>query len=123
MISKVSFAPPNSIVLISDPEFEFTDVPELLGNELISATDSCIAVGCRSEADGATQFTFGWSADVDPGSEPAFIGSVKTPSRHVALQTILWQSLLAQVVPFEYTRIRIWLDDPTEPDNIVVGLE
>lgn len=42
---------PNSLILVGDPAGE---VPESMGEALVSATSSCVAVGTLSESDGST---------------------------------------------------------------------
>jgi hypothetical protein len=116
----MAVSPPNSLVLISDPEVDA--IPESFGRQLIVATASCIAVGCKSETDGQTELTLGPSANVDPGTDPAFIGMIETPTQRVAVQTVLLESRLMGAVSGHLTKVRVWVNDATEPDRIIIGV-
>ncbi|MGH7649894.1 MAG: hypothetical protein ACREND_17415 [Gemmatimonadaceae bacterium] len=85
------------------------------------ATASCITVGCLSDADGPTHFTLGPIADVDPGREPVFVGTLQTPTRRRAVQTVPGEPILEEAVPGRLTNVRLWVNDLSEPDHIIVG--
>jgi hypothetical protein len=120
MISSATVAPPYSIVLISD--LQLGEIPESPGGGLILAAASCITVGCLSDADGPTHFTLGSVSDVDPGREPAFVGMLQTPTRRLALQTVLGEPILEVAVTARLTKVRVWVNDVLEPDDIIVGI-
>jgi len=120
MATSVKIAPPNSVVLVADPSDG--EIPDTMGGSLIAATNSCVAVGCRSEADGETEFTLGRTDEVDPGSRPAFEGNLKTPNRKIAVRSVLSKTILEAPVPQQHTTIRVWVNDPKEPDNVIVGI-
>lgn len=121
MANTKCIAPPHSIVLVS--ELGRGEVPRSLGHSLVAATSSCIAVGCRSEVDGPTEFTLGSIKEVGIVSPPAFSGVLQTPHRVVVVQTIFNEPILEMLVPSEQTGVSIWLNDPSEPDKIIVGLD
>ncbi len=120
MATSAKVAPPNSVVLVTDPSNG--EIPRTLGGSLIAATSSCVAIGCRSEVDGETEFTLGTTREVDPGNRPAFEGELKTPSRKIAVRSVLGQTILEAPVQQEQTTIRVWLNDPKEPDRVIVGI-
>jgi hypothetical protein len=93
-----------------------------MGRSLIAATSSCIAVGCRSESDGETEFILGTTGDIDPGLHPAFEGMLKTPNRKVAVRSVLGKTILEATVSELQTKIRVWVNDPKEPDRIIIGI-
>ena len=113
-------APPNSLVLVSDPGGG--DIPGSMNQSLIAATDSCIAIGCRAEDDGETEIDLGLSNCVNTGDEPAFEGTLKTPNRKIAVRDVLGVVLLEMAVPAAETIVRIWVNDSKEPDKIIVGI-
>jgi hypothetical protein len=90
--------------------------------KVITANESCITLRCFMELDGPTELAMGAPEDVAFGGAPAFDGIMDTPNRVVVISTILWNSVLAAAVPDTKTRIRIWINHPTEPDRIGVGL-
>jgi len=119
MTASARAAPPNSLVLIGDTSDWV--LPESMGQSLISATDSCVAVGCRAADDGETEFVLGSAREVDPGEPPAFEAVLRTPSRRIAVCSVLGESILDAGVDGQRTRVRVWLNDPVEPDRIIVG--
>jgi hypothetical protein len=98
-------------------------LPETMRESLIVATTSCVAVGCLSEQDGETEFTLGASHEVDPRTHPAFQGVLSTPSRKIRVVSVLGQPILETAVMRDSTTVRIWVNDPTEPDKIIIGVE
>ena len=90
--------------------------------KVIIANASCITIRCLMELDGPTELAMGAPEDVAFGGAPAFDGILETPNRVVVISTILWDRVLEAAVPDTMTRIRIWINHPTEPDRIGVGL-
>ena len=119
MIS-IKLAPPNSLVLVKDPGK--AEIPDSMSGLLVAATSSCIAVGCRSEADGETDFTLGLVTEVNPGYSPAFNGKLKTPNQKIVLETVLGQTILEHPVLGRETPVKVWVNDPNEPDIVIVGI-
>jgi hypothetical protein len=120
MAKSTKVAPPNSLILIED--LGGGEVPASMGGSLVVSTDSCIAVGCRSDVDGDTQFTLGETHDVDPGGHPIFRGLLKTPNRRVALVSVIGQVILEAAVLQQQTIVRVWVNHPSEPDHVIVGI-
>lgn len=121
MATSARIAPPNSLVLVADPSGG--EIPETMAGSLIASTSSCIAVGCRSDVDGETEFTLGSTREVDPGNRPAFEGKLNTPNRKIAVRSVLGQTILEATVPQQQTTVRVWVNDPKEPDKVIVGIE
>jgi hypothetical protein len=90
---------------------------------LIATRDSCIAIGCRSDAEGDTEFTLGRLRDVDPGADPILHGRLKTPTYRIALRSVLGRTILEAPVQHRITTIRVWVNDSEEPDSVIVGIE
>lgn len=120
MTISTRLAPPNSLVLIEDTCGG--EIPDSMNQSLIAATDSCIAVGCRAEDDGETEIVLGDCNKVDTGEQPVFDGLLRTPSRNLVVRTVLGVTLLEIPVSETQTRLRIWANDPTEPDRIAIGI-
>lgn len=113
----VSVSPPNSVVLVMDPDAG--DVPQTMGGRLIAATSSSIAVGCLSEHDGQTSLHLG-SDGVTPDHTLAFEGTLATPNRLLAICSVSRQPYVSIDVPAAQTGVQIWLNDDSEPDDIRV---
>lgn len=113
-------APPNSMLLISDPNRGVG--PGYIENELILSTPSRITCGCMMSDDGDTEVTLGPAAEVDPGALPIFDAKLETPSHRVDVWTVENRTILSAIVPGAETRVRIWVNHPTEPDVVIIGL-
>ena len=94
-----------------------------MGGSAIASTGSCIAVGCRSEADGETEIILCRQSDVDAGRPAAYSGILTTPSRQLAVNTALGTTILVLPVAGETTRVHVWLSHPAEPDVILIAAE
>jgi hypothetical protein len=116
------FAPPYSVVLVTDPSNGEIPHSSSMREALIASTQSCIAVGCMAEVNGETEFTLGLSQDVDPGMPPAFEGVLKTPSRRIVVRSVLGQVILDAAVSGQKTKVRVWVNDRKEPDRVVIGI-
>ena len=72
--------------------------------------------------DGETEVTLSPAEDLNFGNPPAFDADLETPNRVVTVWTVERETVLETTVPSTQTRLRIWVNHPTEPDNIVIGL-
>jgi len=123
MITTVSLAPRNSVVLIMGAEG--ARIPDSMGGKLVVATTSCIAVGTRNEADGKTSITLtdetqaGYHSD-DRRFQKVFSGVLETPERQLAVRTVLLQTVARLEVSKDLTRIVIFTNDESEPDKICI---
>lgn len=90
-----------------------------MSQSLVAATGTCIAVGCRSEADGETEIIIDERDGPDVG-ELVFDGVLRTGSRKLVVSTVLGAVLLEAQVPDTDTRLTIWANDRTEPDRILI---
>jgi hypothetical protein len=114
----ISISPPNSLILIMD--FKSGRVPEALGNNLVAATDSCIAIGCRSEYDGPTDVYLAQPHECTPSGALVFEGDILTPSRSMSVCTVMNKEVLSDETAGENTHVRVFANDPIEPDRIFV---
>ena len=73
-------------------------------------------------ADGETLVLLGRATELDPGEPPAFHGMLATPNRAVVVTNVERDAVLETAVPETRTRVRIWVDEPIEPEKVVVGL-
>jgi hypothetical protein len=114
-------AVPNALILISDLDGGVP--PDVMRGSLIASTPSCIAVGCMSDSNGKTEVTLGATQEVGPRDDPAFVGELNTPNRTIAVWTVLRETILQAPVPHPSTRVRIWVNHPSEPDKVIIGLD
>ncbi|GLK55184.1 hypothetical protein JOD31_000106 [Methylopila capsulata] len=119
MKKHISIAPPYSLLFISDPNLG--EEPEQNGAHLLW-TDTVISITCHDEYDGETSITLGDDADVAPERPAVADRYILTPSGEVVVTTVELAVVLRATVPSTRTRVRIWENHPTEPDDIVIGL-
>lgn len=111
--------PENSIVFISDG-YGGKSPPHMYG-ALVSFNETCISVGCYPSDDGATEFSLGKAAELKAEGEVVFDGTIETPTRSLMISTVSGEILLSQAVLETRTRVRIWVNHPKWPDQIMIG--
>jgi hypothetical protein len=121
MAKSAKLAPPYSQVLLMDEAFG-EQIPTLTGGKNIASTAYCVTIDCQAFMDGETHFTLGLKSEVNPGSEPAFEGLVETPNRKIAIATVERKVVLEVGVEESKTIVWIWVNRPSEPDDVVVGI-
>lgn len=122
MLQSVTIAPPYSVVLITGRD-DGGDIPPSMGRSVIAATESCIAVGCLSDADGPTEFVLGPTREIAAaGEEPVFEGRLQTPDSAVVVRSIEGEIILETQVSTKNTLVRIWVNDVLEPSRILIGV-
>jgi hypothetical protein len=117
----ISISPPNSLILVMD--FAAGSVPKAMGNWLVSATESCVAVGCLSEHDGPTEIHLGQAHEVTPAEALVFEGEIFTPNKKLSICSATNEELLSTEVTGNKTHVTIFANDPMEPDRIFVLFE
>jgi hypothetical protein len=119
MSSIAKVAVPHAVLLISD--VAGGEPPAKMRGGLIASTRSCVAVGCLSDANGATEVTLGRADEVQSREKPVFDDEVETPNRVLAVWTVARQKIFQTSVVGPSTRIRIWVNDASEPDKVDIG--
>lgn len=119
MIKHKLISPPHSIVVLSEPGWG--EIPSMADGLPIFATNTCIAIGCRSEFDGPTKFSLGPIEEFNHKILPSFDGKLLVPNRKIALQTVFQKIIIEKDVKSSVILIKIWINDVFEPDNIFVG--
>jgi hypothetical protein len=118
--NSVKIAPPNSLLFISDSNGGSPPYP--VRRAQILATRSCVSIACYPAMDGQTVITLGPGVEVDPGYPPAFDGVLETPNCSIVISTVERETVLSENVPATETRVRAWLNKPTMPDEVIIGL-
>jgi hypothetical protein len=75
------------------------------------------------EQDGPTKITVGRGEEVACKTSPAFDGILKTPSRIVLIATSERKTVFETPVQGAQTRIRLWTNHPSEPDEAMIGID
>lgn len=115
----ISLRVPNAIFFITGTETP--EVPKIGRNSCIWPGPTCIAVGCTPDADGETQIVIAASEQM-PLAEPAFDGALETPDHVVSVEIVPGTKVLEKSVAGTISRIRIWVNHPVEPNNVVIGV-
>jgi hypothetical protein len=110
---------PEARVLIEDSGG--SEPPLTIPGQLVASTANSIAVGCAASA--VTEVAIADIALVPASwATPVFEGRLETPTRRIAVRTILGATLLEVVVPSTKTELRIWANDRTEPTELTIGV-
>ncbi len=86
---------------------------------MVTSTPSCIGVGTLAEMDGETTVKLGESLAL-PGDELVFDGVLETPGLRIAVIDSGATTLLSMSVRTARTQVRVWVNDPDEPDVILI---
>jgi hypothetical protein len=120
IVVDVSVSPPNSLVLIGDAS---GDLPDTMGDDLVSATANVVAVGTLAETDGKTQIRV-----IETGSSEhrppklVFEGVLQVPSGRLTVQSVLGEVYAERPIARGRTRVEIWVNDDREPDEVCAVL-
>lgn len=87
----------------------------------ISWSDTYVSISCAYCYEKDTTVTLSPWSEVSPPRAPVFDGEIKTPNQEIAVSTAHLDIVLSHKVSTTQTRIRIWENDPTEPDDIVIA--
>jgi hypothetical protein len=99
------------------------DVPVEYGAYGVFGTRECLVITCQYGQDGDTKITIGPYEDIPPPEMPLrFDGHLDTPDRRIVLFEVLVEDILSLRVPDKDTRIRIWSNHESQPNEIVIAL-
>ena len=120
MRKSIKIAPANSSFFLEDSGEggRYPEIDQRLPR--IWSTESCIIVATLVFMDGETELTV--SDEGAPPGAPAFEGMLETPSKVLQVSTSENDILLRCDVAGNATRVRVWTDHPSEPENIFVAL-
>lgn len=119
MTKSARVSPPNSIVLLVDREA--AEIPESLGDELVSNTDTCAVIGTFNASDGDTLITLTNEKPINRQLEyVAFTGELQFPSGRASVCTVDDEVLLEVPVPGNVAFVTILANDRSEPSEILV---
>jgi len=119
-VDSVSFAPMNLLIFVSDPTA--TDVPMQGEAQTIRSTEECITIPCLYWDEGDTKVSIGPFSEIAESRIPDFDGVIKTPTRRVVVTDVAITEYLGQYVAGPETRVRVWTNHPTSPDEIKIAI-
>lgn len=124
MKTETRVAPPNSIVFLTDgalPTDGSIEVPEVTREDkIVWATPTCVVVGTLCEVDGESHLVLSDESPSDKATILAYESIVETPSKELALSNAQNELLVKIPVPNLHSRVNIWVNDTSEPDEIYV---
>lgn len=124
MTETIRYTPRNSIVFVSD--IDGGEVPpshNWMPEDLVFASDSCVAVVCYPEVDGETEISLKRADAVDlaPEFRLVFEGVMTTPSKEIMVSNVEVEPLLKTAVDDLQTRIFVWMDHHRWPQRVIIG--
>jgi hypothetical protein len=86
----------------------------------IAANEDCITVPCLYWNEGDTTITVAKFEELNPKSMPNYDGELYTPERVLMISEA--NADIRDIAALSVrTRIRIWIDHPTQPQNVVIA--
>ncbi len=98
------------------------DVPQAANGTALATNRHCINVGCRMWQDAEIWIALGRRDEVHLAGDPVLDCSISTPDRQVILFDANHPELMRMPVTTINTRIRVWTNHPTEPDEVIVAV-
>jgi hypothetical protein len=86
----------------------------------IAANEDCITAPCLYWNEGDTTVTVAKFAELPPQSTPSYDGMLNTPEKMLMISEAN-ADIKDVPVSSVRTRIRIWIDHPTQPENIIIA--
>jgi hypothetical protein len=120
MKTSISIHPPYSIIFVSDEDL--SDPPEYRDRYIV-ANEEALTIPCAPEQDMPTRITLASASDDPPSDEPIFDGYIATPQKRVVVTTALMDVVLRHSVASARTRVRVFTNDVSFPDNILIVVD
>lgn len=116
MTSKISIAAPNSLILVMDHSAGV--LPDYIGDNLVAATDSCVAVGTSSK--GETSVSLSSRKDDGFAGKLVYSGMIHVPTKQLSVCNVLNEKLLTVEIESDEVALEVYADDDIEPDKIEI---
>jgi hypothetical protein len=113
-----TFAPEHAIIFIADAT-RHGEIPIDTGAGPVTATASCICVWTRMEAGGGTTVKLAATFE-QPDGNVVFDGVLETPGRQIGVFQTGREAVLSMPVRSSTTHVKVWTNDPSEPDLILI---
>ena len=120
--SEISVSAPNSLLLVTTSEQP--EIPASMDARLIASTSTTVAVGTLSESDGQTvvRLTDEMPDQESEGVQLVYEGRLEGGLGFVRVINVRGEAYLEWGDVLESFRLRIWANDPSEPDLVVVEI-
>ncbi len=97
------------------------DIPVHMDRQGVFVSDDCVNIPAYYWSDGDTHVTLGPYAEVAETKEPNSDSILNTPNQELILFDANEPQFAIARVPSAKTRIRVWMDHPIEPSNVVIA--
>ena len=87
----------------------------------IFSSPDCINIPALDWNDGDTHVTFGPASELNNKHKTHFDGILNTGNKEIILFDALEPQFAIAHVPSEKTRIRVWMNHPTSPDQVTIA--
>jgi len=99
----------------------FIEIPLSMEKKGIIASPLCVNIPAMYWNDGDTSVTLGHFDEVAQARQPDFDGLIATPERELVIFDAEMPEIMKTSVPTQETRVRIWMNHPTEPNDVVIA--
>ena len=96
-------------------------IPTHMDRRGVLSSKDCILIPALYWNDGDTHVTFGPASEIEEKRKPDFDGILNTPNNEIILFDANNPQFAISRVPSAKTRIRVWMDHPIEPENVVIA--
>lgn len=97
------------------------DIPLHMDRRGILSSKDCVNIPALYWNDGDTHVTLGPASEIPHIGEPDFDGILNTSNLEFILFDANEPQFAIVQVPSTKTRIRVWIDHPTEPQNLIIA--
>jgi hypothetical protein len=116
----ISLRVPNAVFFVTG--LDAPEMPKIEREGTVWSTSSCVAIGCTPDVDGETRIAIGSPGQLSVTGKLVLDSHLPTPSRLVRFNIVPGKTILEQEVSGTTTRVRVWVNDPKEPNDITIGL-
>jgi hypothetical protein len=96
-------------------------IPLHMDKQGIFYSPDCINIPAIYWNEGDTHVKFGPASDVIEAGQPDFDGILNTVKKEIILFDAIEPQFAIAQVPSTETRIRIWINHPTSPDQVTIA--
>lgn len=97
------------------------DIPLHMDRKGVLSSADCINIPALYWNDGDTSVTLGPESEIVETRKPDFDGVLNTPNLEIILFDANEPRFAGVRVPSTRTRVRVWIDHPTEPENVTIA--
>lgn len=121
MKGSIEYVPDHNMFILEDSGGgSLPDIDERLPR--IWATETCVIIGCLVRDEGKTRLVLSNSLEDAPDEPPVFMCDIATPSYILQVIETDLSILMQMETAATKTKLRVWTNHASEPDEITVLL-